>query len=78
MRRGLTGHYEITEGGRETKDLEKLQAFTGDPAYQYRLGLFLRIGPMDDSELRAFIHGEEAHNWTENLRQALGAMGYGG
>lgn len=77
MRRGLTGHYEITEVGGETKHLEKLQAFTGDSAYQYRLGLFLRIGPMNDLELRVFIHGKEAHNWTEDLRQALGAMGYG-
>lgn len=65
-------------GGEETKDLEKLQAFTGDSDYRYRLGLFLRIGPMNDSELRVFIRGEEAHDWTEDLRQALRAMGYGG
>lgn len=67
-----------SSGGEETKDLEKLQAFTGDPAYQYRFGLFLRMGPIEHLELRLFTHGVEVHNWTEYLRQALGAMGHGG
>ncbi|PWH12852.1 MAG: hypothetical protein DDG59_15285 [Anaerolineae bacterium] len=67
-----------SSGGEETKDLEKLQAFIEDPAYRYQFGLFLRIGPLDDLELRLFTHGKQVENWTEDLQQALGAIGYGG
>lgn len=66
-------------GGEETKDLEKLRAFIGDPVYRYYFGLFLRIGrPIGHLELELFIQGERTGNWTEDLRQALGVMGYGG
>ncbi|MEW6181026.1 hypothetical protein [Anaerolinea sp.] len=59
-------------GDDETKDYEKLEAFTQDPNYRYCFGLFLRIGwPIDHLELELFIQGEKTGNWTEDLRQAL-------
>ncbi|MEJ5203491.1 MAG: hypothetical protein WHV66_14795 [Anaerolineales bacterium] len=62
----------------ETHDIEKLLAFTGEPEYRYRLGLFLRIGPILDSQLRVFREGREEAPWTEDLQRALGGLGYGG
>lgn len=43
----------------ETHDIEKLLAFTGEPEYRYRLGLFLRIGPILDSQLWVFREGKK-------------------
>jgi len=62
----------------ETHDIEKLRAFTGEPEYRYRLGLFLRIGTNLDPELRVFKEGQEVGSWTKDLKRALGELGHDG
>jgi hypothetical protein len=60
----------------ENHDIEKLRAFTREPEYRYRLGLFLRIGTNFDPELQVFREGQEDAPWTEDLKRVLRELGY--
>ncbi|MEP0772746.1 MAG: hypothetical protein HRF46_00065 [Acidobacteriota bacterium] len=65
-------------GREETKDEEKLRSFTSAAEYRYKLGLFLRIGDPDHTELVVYEKGSRSKEWTAELRQTLEELGYGG
>jgi hypothetical protein len=61
-----------TGGSEDIYDIGKLRAFTQDPLYRYRLGLFLRIGSVvNDLELRVLKGGQEDAPWTQDLQRVL-------
>jgi len=71
-----------TNGQEDTKDIDKIEAFIKEEAYQYRYGLFLRLGPDGPSkcELYQREHQQEKLNpidWKDDLQQALKELGYG-
>lgn len=65
-------------GSDHTSDIEKLKAFTARSEYQYIYGLFLKLVPNGDGELKLYQGGRCAGNWTNDLRAALQELGYGG
>lgn len=64
-------------GQEETHDITKLKAFTG-PCYQYQYGLFLSLGSNGACEVELYQDATQHKNWTDELRNALKAFGYGG
>ena len=63
-------------GRGDTRDVEKLKAFTQAPEYTYNYGLFLKIGPIDDLELKLYEKGVESCDWSSDLQYALKELGY--
>ena len=58
------------------EDVEKLKAFTQVHEYKYKYGLFLKIGPIDNLELKLYENGSESCDWSSDLRHALKELGY--
>jgi hypothetical protein len=82
-RRGTDQNLVVLEikksaGSDNTRDIEKLKAFTAVSEYQYIYGLFLKLAPNGDGELELYEGGRRAANWTDDLRAALQELGYGG
>jgi hypothetical protein len=65
-------------GTSETRDIEKLQAFTQTLEYQYEYGLFLRLRGDGNPEAELYVGGARKTLWTSDLRHALQEAGYGG
>lgn len=63
-------------GRGDTRDVEKLKAFTQVTEYKYKYGLFLKIGPIDNLELKLYENGSERCDWSSDLRHALKELGY--
>lgn len=57
--------------GEDTKDVEKLRAFTETETYNYNYGLFLRIGPHLNCALEIYKNGSAKADWSQDLRAAL-------
>jgi hypothetical protein len=65
-------------GEEETKDKEKLKAFTSTDEYEYDYGLFLRLAPDGNSEITLHRKRSRPTDWTGDLQRALQELGYGG
>ena len=85
-RRGIKQNLLVVEvkkdcGTKDTRDCEKLEAFGRDEKYEYRYGLFLRIGKRGCSEAKVFVQGtekpDESGNLKELIRARLQELGYG-
>jgi hypothetical protein len=63
-------------GRGDMRDVEKLKAFTRVHEYEYKYGLFLKIGPIDNLELKLYENGSESCDWSSDLRYALKELGY--
>jgi hypothetical protein len=65
-------------GPDDTKDKEKLRAFTEEQDYRYEYGLLLKLATDGSCELKLYQDGAYRSNWTKSLRSALKELGYGG
>jgi hypothetical protein len=63
-------------GQADTKDKCKLETFLMDPAYQYRYGVFLRLGAGEVAECTFFEAGGTGGSWTSELQAALQECGH--
>jgi hypothetical protein len=56
------------KGKADTGDVEKLQAFTEEPEYEYQYRLFLRLGAkLQRCKLKLFQDGKCRDSWTKYL-----------
>lgn len=62
----------------DTRDDEKLRAFTQVPEYRYEYGLFLKLGANDSAEVKLYQRGCCAVAWSDDVQRALRELGYGG
>lgn len=65
-------------GQADTKDVEKLLAFTETQGYQYEYGLLLRLDATGPSRLELYQQGCRQDDWTGDVHLALLELGYGG
>ncbi len=63
----------------DTRDKEKVAAFSRSPQYRYQHGLILRLGVGGDCELSRYqVEADAWEDWSEDLRSALKEQGNGG
>ncbi len=64
-------------GSEATKDIEKLKAFTGNPEYGYKHGMFLKLGLNSNVILELYKDGAFEEDWTVDIQRELRSLGYG-
>jgi hypothetical protein len=64
-------------GAEATKDIEKLKAFTGNPEYGYKHGVFLKLDLNSNVILQLYKDGAHEEDLTVDLQCELRSLGYG-